>query len=132
MGGHTCDDVCCGRALISKGLLEEARSTHIRLVERLGPPALAGVPIVGCEPSCILTLRDELPDLLPEKSEDAEAVARQARLADDLIAEALEDGSIIPDPESPIAGHPILFHGPLPSESGRRCSRERQGAAGDP
>ena len=105
------DDVCCGRALISKGLLEEARSTHIRLVERLGPPARAGVPIVGCEPSCILTLRDELPDLLPEKSEDAEAVARQARLADDLIAEALEDGSIIPDPESPIAGHPILFHG---------------------
>ena len=105
------DDVCCGRAFISKGLLKEARSAQAGLVKRLGPPARAGVPIVGCEPSCILTLRDELLGLQPKHREDAEAVARQARLADEVLAESLEEGSIVPDPGSPISGRPILFHG---------------------
>ncbi len=105
------DDVCCGRALISKGLLEEARSAQAGLLKRLGPPARAGVPIVGCEPSCIFTLRDELLGLQPRHREDAEAVARQARLADEVLAESLEEGSIVPDPGSPISGRPILFHG---------------------
>ncbi len=105
------DDVCCGRALISKGLLEEARSSHARLLERLGPPARAGVPIVGCEPSCVFTLKDELLALGPQNTEDAEAVARQARLADALLADALEDGSLAPESDAAIAGRSIVFHG---------------------
>ncbi|MDQ3308552.1 MAG: FAD-binding protein [Gemmatimonadota bacterium] len=56
--------VCCGRALISKGLLGEARSALQDLTDTLAPAAQAGTPIVGLEPSCILTLRDELPDLV--------------------------------------------------------------------
>jgi len=104
------EGVCCGRSLISKGLLKEARSRHVELLKRLGPEARAGVPIVGCEPSCVLTLQDEVP-ALAGPSEDAAAVARQARLADDLLAEALENGSLTPDPDADVAGRPILFHG---------------------
>lgn len=55
--------VCCGRPLISKGLLEEARDHQRKLIDELEPAARAGIPIVGLEPSCILTFRDELPDL---------------------------------------------------------------------
>ncbi len=105
------DDVCCGRALISKGLLREARETQGRLIERLAPTARAGIPIVGCEPSCVLTLKDELLTLRPENLEGAEAIARQARLADELLADALEDGSLSVDPTSSAAGSRILFHG---------------------
>jgi Fe-S oxidoreductase len=56
--------VCCGRAAVSKGLLEHARSRQAELLETLLPEVEAGAWIVGVEPSCILTLRDELPDLV--------------------------------------------------------------------
>jgi len=58
--------VCCGRPMISKGLLDEARNYLGTLVNVLAPAAASGVPIVGLEPSCILTLRDELPDLVKD------------------------------------------------------------------
>src|SRR5689334_20863429 len=53
------DRKCCGRPLISKGMLGEAREHASWNVERLAPYARRGVPIVGLEPSCLLTLRDE-------------------------------------------------------------------------
>jgi FAD/FMN-containing dehydrogenase/Fe-S oxidoreductase len=56
--------VCCGRAAVSKGLLEYARDRQTELLETLLPEVEAGAWIVGVEPSCILTLRDELPDLV--------------------------------------------------------------------
>ncbi|CAN5828882.1 FAD-binding and (Fe-S)-binding domain-containing protein [soil metagenome] len=55
--------VCCGRPMISKGLLEEVKTYHTQLIDTLLPQVQAGAKIVGLEPSCILTLRDELPDL---------------------------------------------------------------------
>ncbi|CAN5787973.1 FAD-binding and (Fe-S)-binding domain-containing protein [soil metagenome] len=55
--------VCCGRPMISKGLLDEVRGYHRDLIEVLVPQVESGAVIVGLEPSCILTLRDELPDL---------------------------------------------------------------------
>ena len=103
-------DVCCGRALISKGLLDEARAGHSALVSRLGPAARAGVPIVGCEPSCVFTLRDELPALSPG-SEDAAAIGAQARMVDDLLAQALDDGALRPEPNAEFASVRVLFHG---------------------
>ncbi len=75
---------CCGRPLISKGQLRTAREWARRNVERLRPYAERGVPIVGTEPSCLLTLRDEYPELLP--GAPARAVARQALLLDELLA----------------------------------------------
>jgi FAD/FMN-containing dehydrogenase/Fe-S oxidoreductase len=100
---------CCGRAAISKGLLDEARASAADLVARLRPAAEAGVPIVGLEPSCLLTLRDEHPDLLGDAA--TSAVAAQARLIEDLLVEAIDDGSlVVPSGGSP-ARRRILFHG---------------------
>lgn len=57
---------CCGRTLISKGFLADARNALREVLAVLHPIAEVGVSIVGLEPSCILTLRDELPRLLPD------------------------------------------------------------------
>ena len=103
-------DVCCGRALISKGLLDAARARHATLVSALGPAALEGTPIVGCEPSCVFTLRDELPDLARGDAA-AVAVGRQARMVDDLLAQAIDDGSLTPNADSATGERRILFHG---------------------
>ena len=61
------DKKCCGRPLISKGMLNEAREHAAWNVARLAPYATRGVAIVGLEPSCLLTLRDESVDLLPHR-----------------------------------------------------------------
>jgi Fe-S oxidoreductase len=103
-------DVCCGRALISKGLLDDARARHAKLVSALGPAAVEGTPIVGCEPSCVFTLRDELPDLARGDAAAA-AVGRQARMVDDLLAQAIDDGSLTVNAGSATAERRILFHG---------------------
>ena len=75
---------CCGRPAISKGQPELARAWARENLARLAPFARRGVPIVGTEPSCLLTLRDEYRDLAP--GADAEAVAASALLLDELIA----------------------------------------------
>jgi Fe-S oxidoreductase len=100
-------DVCCGRALISKGLLDRAKAQHVALIQRLAPGAQQGVPIVGVEPSCVLTLQDELPALSP-RDDGATAIARQARLVDDLLVQALDEGALEIDRTG---RQRIVFHG---------------------
>jgi Fe-S oxidoreductase len=75
---------CCGRPAVSKGLLPLAKTWARQNVEALLPYARRNVPIVGTEPSCLLTFRDEYPDLLQDDA--ARAVAAQAVLLDELIA----------------------------------------------
>jgi FAD/FMN-containing dehydrogenase/Fe-S oxidoreductase len=101
-------DVCCGRALISKGLLRQAKKAHGRLLDRLAPAALEGTPIVGCEPSCVFTLADELPALSGDDPR-ADAVARAVGLADDLIVAAIDEGTLAFD-TSDLRGKRILLH----------------------
>jgi FAD/FMN-containing dehydrogenase/Fe-S oxidoreductase len=80
--------LCCGRTFLSAGLLAPAREELSRLVGALGDFAKRGVPILGIEPSCLLTLRDELGVILPQ-SEEASAVSKQALLFEEfLVAEA--------------------------------------------
>jgi FAD/FMN-containing dehydrogenase/Fe-S oxidoreductase len=67
--------VCCGRAAVSKGLLDHARDLQTTLLDTLAPEVEAGAWIVGIEPSCILTLRDELPDLVRDGRTKALAAA---------------------------------------------------------
>ncbi|MDA2815122.1 FAD-binding protein [Nocardiopsis sp. RSe5-2] len=100
--------VCCGRSKISKGLLDGARKDVTRLVEALAPDAERGAYIVGCEPSCVTTLMDEHPDLL-RGDERAATVARQARLVDDLLADALDEGRLTVPGDGD--GRRVLFHG---------------------
>ena len=81
---------CCGRPAISKGQLSTAKGWAAENVAALLPYARQGVRIVGTEPSCLLTLRDEYPDLL--QSDDARAVASQALMLDELLAELANGG----------------------------------------
>jgi FAD/FMN-containing dehydrogenase/Fe-S oxidoreductase len=82
--------VCCGRAAVSKGLLDHARSLQARLLETLLPEVEAGSWIVGVEPSCVLTLRDELPDLVRDGR--AAALAAASATLEEFLA-ALPDWS---------------------------------------
>jgi FAD/FMN-containing dehydrogenase/Fe-S oxidoreductase len=67
---------CCGRPLISTGQLDRAVRLAGYNVERLYPSALAGQAIVACEPSCLLTIKDDYPALLRgEQRRQAEVVA---------------------------------------------------------
>ena len=100
---------CCGRPMISKGLVSDARKSAQRNVALLAPHAKLGTPIVGTEPSCILTLRDEYLDLLPGDS-DAEAVAGQVFMIDEFLAKLEEEddlGITWIEGRSPN----VLFHG---------------------
>jgi Fe-S oxidoreductase len=101
---------CCGRASISKGLLDRARSQAEAMVARLAPDAERGAAIVGCEPSCLLTLREEHLSLLPNDPR-ARAVADRTRLVEELLVEAIDDGALRLDPGSPVSGKRIVFHG---------------------
>jgi Fe-S oxidoreductase len=56
---------CCGRPYISKGLVEQAQKAARDTVDRLYPFAEQDLPIVGLEPSCLLSMRDEYHHLLP-------------------------------------------------------------------
>jgi len=69
------DKKCCGRPMISKGLLHRARENAAYNVDRLYRYAEQGIPIVGLEPSCVLTFRDEYPDLLDDPR--AERLAKE-------------------------------------------------------
>jgi FAD/FMN-containing dehydrogenase/Fe-S oxidoreductase len=81
---------CCGRPMISKGLPEEARANADFNVRRLAPFVAQGYAIVGCEPSCILTFRDEYPDLL--KGEAVNAVARASYLLEEFVVREKAEG----------------------------------------
>jgi FAD/FMN-containing dehydrogenase/Fe-S oxidoreductase len=74
---------CCGRPAISKGLLPTARNWARRNVDALLPYAQRGVPIIGTEPSCLLTFRDEYPELL--RDDDSKTLASQSFLLDELL-----------------------------------------------
>jgi FAD/FMN-containing dehydrogenase/Fe-S oxidoreductase len=101
---------CCGRSSISKGLLDQARGMAEAMVGRLAPDAARGVPIVGCEPSCLLTLREEHLSLLPDDPR-AQVVADQTRLVEELLVEAIDDGGLALGAGSAVSGRPIVFHG---------------------
>ena len=101
------DIVCCGRPMLSKGLLEQAAENAMTNVERLLPYAQAGVPIVGCEPSCLLTLRDEYPDLV--RTPEARLVADNSFLLEELLVKLDADGALgLRFMETP---QRVLFHG---------------------
>jgi Fe-S oxidoreductase len=80
------DMVCCGRPMISKGLQAQA-AEHAKInVTRLYEQARRSAYIVGCEPSCLLTLREEYPELVgPELRAQARVVAQQALLIDEYL-----------------------------------------------
>jgi FAD/FMN-containing dehydrogenase/Fe-S oxidoreductase len=99
---------CCGRAAFSKGMLDQAKRQASGLVD-----ALAGTegPIAGVEPSCVLTLGDEHRALLGADDPRVADVAGRARLVDELLVEAIDDGALRLREDAWPAGHRILYHG---------------------
>jgi FAD/FMN-containing dehydrogenase/Fe-S oxidoreductase len=81
---------CCGRPFISKGLVATGKALARRNVGKLVEYVEAGLPILGCEPSCLLTLVDEYPDLFP--SEATRKVRDQAFLVDGWLADQVAAG----------------------------------------
>ncbi|MFZ1061827.1 MAG: FAD-linked oxidase C-terminal domain-containing protein, partial [Candidatus Rokuibacteriota bacterium] len=100
------DKKCCGRPLISKGMLAEAKAHAAWNVERLLPYAERGVAIVGLEPSCLLTLRDEYVDLL--RSDAARQVAKQSFLLEEFLDRERRKGLSLPFGPN---GRKALLHG---------------------
>ena len=99
--------LCCGRTFLSAGMLAEARAEAERTIAALAPYARRGVPIVGLEPSCLLTLRDEFLALVP--TDAARAVAEAALLFEEFVARELDAGRWDP-PLRPLARRAVV-HG---------------------
>ena len=102
-GGHH----CCGRTYLATGMVAEARARAGALIDALLPLAQAGIAIVGLEPSCLLTLRDEA--LAMGLGEKAVVVSRQARMFEEFIAIEAQSGRF--KLRLKAADRPILLHG---------------------
>jgi Fe-S oxidoreductase len=102
-GGHH----CCGRTWLSAGMVDEAKARAGALIDALLPLAQAGIAVVGLEPSCLLTLRDEA--LVMGLGDKAQVVAGQALLFEEFIAREAQAGrfqvAFKPAPA------PLLLHG---------------------
>jgi Fe-S oxidoreductase len=76
--------LCCGRTYLAAGLLDQARIEARRTIAALAPWVEQGIPVVGLEPSCLLTLRDEFLSL--GLGAQAEALAANAFLFEEFLA----------------------------------------------
>src|SRR6266480_2732076 len=84
--------LCCGRTFLSAGMVDHARAELDRLVASYAPFALRGVPIVGLEPSCLLTLRDELLSLRSDVS--AKSIGAHALMFEEFLVREAEAGRL--------------------------------------
>jgi FAD/FMN-containing dehydrogenase/Fe-S oxidoreductase len=100
---HLPEVVCCGRPMLSEGLVDEAREKARRNLDLLMPLIERRVPLVGLEPSCILTMRDDYKKLLPG-DERVERMAEATRLFEEAMLDL--------EAELPLGeGTPVLLHG---------------------
>jgi Fe-S oxidoreductase len=84
--------LCCGRTFLSVGKTDEARHEAERTLAALAPFATKGIPILGLEPSCLFSFRDEIPALI--KSDAAKAVADHALLFEEFLAREAKAGTL--------------------------------------
>ncbi len=94
--------LCCGRTYLAAGMVAEAKAEMRRTVNAIRPSLDAGIPVVGLEPSCILTFRDEAPRLLPDWTE---ADGRMVMLLEEYLADGAADLPLKPLPRR------ALLHG---------------------
>jgi len=99
--------LCCGRTFLSAGLVDEARAELDRRVATYAPFASRGVPIIGLEPSCLLTLRDELLSL--RRDDAAKTVSAHALLFEEFLVREAQAGRL----QLPLGaiGGKVLVHG---------------------
>jgi FAD/FMN-containing dehydrogenase/Fe-S oxidoreductase len=112
--------LCCGRTFLSAGLVDEARLEARRLIAALAPYLEAGIPVIGLEPACLLTLRDEYEVMLPP--EETQGLADHALLFEEFLAREANAGRLA----LPLAASPwrrALVHG--------HCHQKAFGIMGD-
>jgi Fe-S oxidoreductase len=99
--------LCCGRTFLAVGKLDEARKEMQRTLDALAPFVSDGVPVIGLEPSCLFTFRDELPALL--KGDAVNALAANALLLEEFLARESREGRL----KLPLGALPkkALLHG---------------------
>jgi len=100
--------LCCGRTYLSAGLVDKARREARRTLEALSPFVTRGARIVGLEPSCLFTFRDEFGSLVPKES--VEPVAQAAFLFEEALAQDLAAG-IVSLPLAGQGGRTAHLHG---------------------
>jgi Fe-S oxidoreductase len=84
--------LCCGRTFLSVGAVKQAREEAIRTLEALQPCIEQGIPVIGLEPSCILSFRDEIPALV--KSDAARKLASLALTFEEFLAREYKAGRL--------------------------------------
>ncbi|WP_326808713.1 FAD-binding protein [Streptomyces sp. NBC_01775] len=101
---------CCGRSSLSKGLVDDARAKAAHLARLLTEESAPGSPVVGCEPSCLMTLRDEHKALLPGDPA-VQDLAGRVRQVEELLVEAIDEGRLRLRDDVWPAGRRVLYHG---------------------
>jgi Fe-S oxidoreductase len=87
-----------GRTFLSKGLLKKAKEIAIRNIDLLKDIVDEKTPLIGIEPSAILSFRDEYLDLcFPYQKADAQRIAKNALLFDEFITKEMDKGNIRPE-----------------------------------
>ncbi|OZI60620.1 FAD-binding and (Fe-S)-binding domain-containing protein [Bordetella genomosp. 11] len=100
--------LCCGRTFLAAGLVDEAKAEARRLIDALSPYVARGVPIVGLEPSCLLTLRDEF--LNYGYGDAARRLAESAFLFEEFLVREHQAGRLSLRLRAPARRH-ALVHG---------------------
>jgi len=101
------DKKCCGRPMISKGMLGQAKENAAWNIDKLAPYAEKGIPIVGLEPSCLLTLRDEYPEFI--RTNTAKKVAANSFLLEEFAQREQAAGRLTINGSG--NGRKVLLHG---------------------
>ena len=105
---NTCSkEFCCGRTYLAAGMVDQAKETLGELVDHLAPYAEKGIPIIGLEPSCLFTLKDEA--LVMGFGERAITVSKHAQLLEEFLASEAKVGKL--NLSLKAATRPVLFHG---------------------
>ncbi|MEM8689988.1 MAG: heterodisulfide reductase-related iron-sulfur binding cluster, partial [Pseudomonadota bacterium] len=99
--------LCCGRTLLAAGLVDEARAEAQRTVQALLPYVERGIPVVGLEPSCLLTLRDEFMAMLP--GDETQRVASSSHLFEEFVSTQAQEGELALPLKAPAKR--VLLHG---------------------
>jgi FAD/FMN-containing dehydrogenase/Fe-S oxidoreductase len=101
--------LCCGRTFLASGLVDEAKAEARRTIAALRPYVERGLPVIGLEPSCLYTLRDEFRSMLPGAA--TEALAARAVLFEEFLAAEHQAGRLklklkpLPQKKALLHGH---------------------------
>jgi FAD/FMN-containing dehydrogenase/Fe-S oxidoreductase len=100
--------LCCGRTYLATGQVDKAKDEAERLLEALAPFVERGVPVIGLEPSCLFTLRDEF--LAMGLGEAARETAENAFLFEEFLVREKKAGRLTLDLK-PLMEKTALLHG---------------------